>query len=325
MTVCMCDIANVSFKSGIDGSAFASIRAFQKVNRGPGRGVSSPGPPARHTAGARRRRRLRRAAHRDGVSRAHLRGRAAVEFRARRRARRRPARGLPARTRASANNEFFCNGSLESGATRWRAAEARVKCGPRASPCDAWFSSSPPAARVRARALGRNCPAHTATSSRAISHIPVAKSKTPPRPRRPLTPAFPSRPTRPSSPGARRDVTVAARHVALIRPGATEAQSDDTYEVDDCFGSDLGTAEAYKRILHPSFASVDGFNSALLTVGCSGTGKTTSCTDATVTASSASPSKDCARCTTTQAAGRLPAQCHRGGGQAMVLAVDASF
>ena len=64
-------------------------------------------------------------------------------------------------------------------------------------------------------------------------------------------------PSRPDAPdprpltGSRRDVTVAARHVSLIRPGATEAQSDDTYEVDDCFGSDLGTAEAYKRILHP--------------------------------------------------------------------------
>ena len=43
--------------------------------------------------------------------------------------------------------------------------------------------------------------------------------------------------------GARRDVSVASRHVSLIRPGATEAQSDDTYEVDDCFGSELGTTE----------------------------------------------------------------------------------
>ena len=71
-------------------------------------------------------------------------------------------------------------------------------------------------------------------------------------------------------------MTVAARHVSLIRPGATEAQSDDTYEVDDCFGSDLGTAEAYKRILHPSVKQVvDGFNAAALTVGCTGSGKST--------------------------------------------------
>ena len=69
-------------------------------------------------------------------------------------------------------------------------------------------------------------------------------------------------------------MTVAARHVSLIRPGATEAQSDDTYEVDDCFESDLGTAEAYKRILHPSVKQVvDGFNAAALTVGCTRLGQ----------------------------------------------------
>jgi hypothetical protein len=58
--------------------------------------------------------------------------------------------------------------------------------------------------------------------------------------------------------GARRDVSVASRHVSLIRPGATEAQSDDTYEVDDCFGSELGTTEAYKRVLHPVARVVAG-------------------------------------------------------------------
>ena len=71
-------------------------------------------------------------------------------------------------------------------------------------------------------------------------------------------------------------MTVAARHVALIRPGASEAQSDDTFEVDDCFGSELGATEAYKRVLHPVVRQcVDGYNSALLTVGCSGSGKST--------------------------------------------------
>ena len=74
----------------------------------------------------------------------------------------------------------------------------------------------------------------------------------------------------------RRDVSVASRHVSLIRPGATEAQSDDTYEVDDCFGSELGTTEAYKRTVHPIVRqTVDGYNGALITVGCSGSGKST--------------------------------------------------
>jgi hypothetical protein len=46
--------------------------------------------------------------------------------------------------------------------------------------------------------------------------------------------------------------------------------------VDDCFGSELGTAETYKRVLHPVVRQgVDGFNAALLTIGCSGTGKST--------------------------------------------------
>jgi len=45
-----------------------------------------------------------------------------------------------------------------------------------------------------------------------------------------------------TSGGARRDVSVASRHVSLVRPGATEAHSDDTYEVDDCFGSELAGA-----------------------------------------------------------------------------------
>ena len=74
----------------------------------------------------------------------------------------------------------------------------------------------------------------------------------------------------------RRDVSVASRHVSLIRPGYTEAQTDDTYEVDDCFGSDLGNTEAYKRVLHPAVKQViDGFNSSCITIGCSGSGKTT--------------------------------------------------
>jgi hypothetical protein len=74
----------------------------------------------------------------------------------------------------------------------------------------------------------------------------------------------------------RRDVSVASRHVSLIRPGYTEAQTDDTYEVDDCFGSDLGNTEAYKRVLHPAVKQViDGFNSSCITLGCSGSGKTT--------------------------------------------------
>ena len=125
-------------------------------------------------------------------------------------------------------------------------------------------------------------------------------------------------------------MTVAARHVALIRPGATEAQSDDTYEVDDCFGSELGSTEAYKRILHPVVRQcVDGFNSALLTVGCSGTGKTTLLHGRNGDGIVRLAIKAIFEALHNKSAhvGTLLSQ-HKatgGGGQAMEFAVDASF
>jgi hypothetical protein len=125
-------------------------------------------------------------------------------------------------------------------------------------------------------------------------------------------------------------VTVAARHVALIRPGATEAQSDDTYEVDDCFGSDLGTAEAYKRILHPSVKQVvDGFNAAALTVGCTGTGKSTLLHGRSGDGTARLAIKALFEALHNKAAHvGLALSQHKasgGGGQAMEFAVDASF
>jgi len=125
-------------------------------------------------------------------------------------------------------------------------------------------------------------------------------------------------------------VTVAARHVALIRPGATEAQSDDTYEVDDCFGSDLGTAETYKRALHPSVKRVvDGFNAAALTVGCTGTGKTTLLHGRSGDGTARLAIKALFEALHTKAAHvGLALSQHKasgGGGQAMEFAVDASF
>ena len=125
-------------------------------------------------------------------------------------------------------------------------------------------------------------------------------------------------------------MTVAARHVALIRPGATEAQSDDTYEVDDCFGSDLGTAEAYKRILHPSVKQVvDGFNAAALTVGCTGTGKSTLLHGRSGDGTARLAIKALFEALHNKAAHvGLALSQHKasgGGGQAMEFAVDASF
>ena len=130
--------------------------------------------------------------------------------------------------------------------------------------------------------------------------------------------------------GSRRDVTVAARHVALIRPGAAEAQSDDTYEVDDCFGSDLGTAEAYKRVLHPSVKSVvDGFNAAALTMGCTGSGKSTLLHGRSGDGTARLAIKALFEALHNKAAHvGLALSQHKasgGGGQAMEFAVDASF
>ena len=125
-------------------------------------------------------------------------------------------------------------------------------------------------------------------------------------------------------------MTVAARHVSLIRPGATEAQSDDTYEVDDCFGSDLGTAEAYKRILHPSVKQVvDGFNAAALTVGCTGSGKSTLLHGRSGDGTARLAIKALFEALHNKAAHvGLALSQHKasgGGGQAMEFAVDASF
>ena len=125
-------------------------------------------------------------------------------------------------------------------------------------------------------------------------------------------------------------MTVAARHVSLIRPGATEAQSDDTYEVDDCFGSDLGTAEAYKRILHPSVKQVvDGFNAAALTMGCTGTGKSTLLHGRSGDGTVRLAIKALFEALHNKAAHvGLALSQHKasgGGGQSMEFAVDASF
>jgi hypothetical protein len=125
-------------------------------------------------------------------------------------------------------------------------------------------------------------------------------------------------------------VTVAARHVALIRPGASEAQSDDTFEVDDCFGSELGATEAYKRVLHPVVRQcVDGYNSALLTVGCSGSGKSTilhgrngdGTTRLAIKALFEALHNKSAQVGTQLSQHKASG----GGGQAMEFAVDASF
>lgn len=125
-------------------------------------------------------------------------------------------------------------------------------------------------------------------------------------------------------------MTVAARHVALIRPGAAEAQSDDTYEVDDCFGSDLGTAEAYKRVLHPSVRSVvDGFNAAALAVGCTGSGKSTLLHGRSGDGTARLAIKALFEALHNKAAHvGLALSQHKasgGGGAAMEFAVDASF
>ncbi|KAL3133113.1 hypothetical protein ABBQ38_007012 [Trebouxia sp. C0009 RCD-2024] len=73
----------------------------------------------------------------------------------------------------------------------------------------------------------------------------------------------------------RQDLLLLRNLVAVVRPSALEPKPDEQHEVDYCYGPDTITKSLHDRSVEPLLQKfVEGYNTAVIVFGSTGTGKT---------------------------------------------------